>query len=208
MDREELLILLDNYRQAIQNIQGMEDCILSESILLANIVKINYIYLKSENYEELRKLAEQSVSLATSTKENLEKYKWYLEITSILKELRKRKEDLERYKQENFENTCREKQKEIFDEIEKYRQKSNLDFIKFVLDKYPPNKSPLRNKTVEDNWKENKKSFVEKLSARYNPDNYPRNTDKEKIKFTIYHQISIEINSILSELSNTNSLKE
>ena len=208
MDREELLILLDNYRQAIQNIQGMEDCILSESILLANIVKINYIYLKSENYEELKKLAEQSVSLATSTKENLEKYKWYLEITSILKELRKRKEDLERYKQENFENTCREKQKEIFDEIEKYRQKSNLDFIKFVLDKYPPNKSPLRNKTVEDNWKENKKSFVEKLSARYNPDNYPRNTDKEKIKFTIYHQISIEINSILSELSNTNSLKE
>ena len=201
MDREELLILLDNYRQAVQNIQGINDY-LSESIILANIVKINYKYLNNENYGELRKLAEQSVALAKSTNINVEQYKWYLEITNILKELRKRDEDQERYDQENFENKYKVEQKQIFDEIKEYRQKSNIEFVEFILTKYPPKKSPLRkNKTIREQWNSNPKSFVERVSARYNPDNYPKNTDEEKLQFTIYHTISKEINAILSDLN-------
>jgi L1 cell adhesion molecule like protein len=208
MNREELLILLDNYRQAIQNIEGINDY-LSESILLANIVKIKYKYLNNENYEQLRIFAEQSVRLAKSNNTNVEQYKWYLEITSILKELRKRKEDQERYDQENFENKYKTQQKQIFEKIKQFRQKSNIEFIQFVLENYPPKKSPLNKKTIEEEWNEDKKSFVTKLSARYNPDNYPKNTEEEKFKFTIYHTISIEINAILSELNSvTNSLKE
>ena len=38
MDREELLILLDNYRQTLKNLEGLEDYE-SEAIILANIVK-------------------------------------------------------------------------------------------------------------------------------------------------------------------------
>jgi hypothetical protein len=201
MDREELLILLDNYRQAVQNIQGINDY-LSESIILANIVKINYKYLNNENYGELRKLAEQSVALAKSTNINVEQYKWYLEITNILKELRKRDEDQERYDQENFENKYKVEQKQIFDEIKEYRQKSNIEFVEFILTKYPPKKSPLRkNKTIREQWNSNPKSFVERVSARYNPDNYPKNTDEEKLYYTIYHTISKEINAILSDLN-------
>ena len=102
MDREELLILLDNYRQTLKNIQGLEDYE-SEAIILANIVKINYEYIKSEKYNELKTMSEQCVALAKSTNKNVEQFKWYLEISKILQELRKRFEEKERYEQEMFE---------------------------------------------------------------------------------------------------------
>ena len=209
MDREDLLILLDNYRQALQSIQGINDYE-SEAIILANIVKINYRYLNNENYGELRTMTEQCVGLAKATNKNVEQFKWYLEITSILQELRKRFEDQERFEQENFENKYKNEQKQIFYEIKEYRKKTNVEFVEFILEKYPPKKSPLKkNKTVRQQWNENPKSFAERLSARYNPDNYPKGADQEKLYYTIYHTISTEINAILSELNpNHISLKE
>ena len=44
-------------------------------------------------------------------------------------------------------------------------------------------------------------TLVEILSARYNPDIYPKNTEQEKLYYTIYHTISTEINAILYELT-------
>ena len=209
MDREELLILLDNYRQTLKNLEGLEDYE-SEAIILANIVKINYKYIKSEKFEELRTMSEQCVALAKSTNKNVEQFKWYLEITQILQELRKRFEDKEKYEQEMFENKYKEEKRQIFEEINEYRKKSTVEFIEFILKKYPP-KSPLKkNKVVNVNeeWKKNAQLFVTKLSGRYSPDNYPKNTEEEKLKFTIYHTISTQINAILSGLnSNVISLK-
>ena len=201
MSRENLLLLIDNYREAYQNIQGLNMNEV-EAIILANIVKIDYIYLNNINYNSLRRLTEQSVALAKSTGQNMEKYKWYLEISSILQELRNKCEEQEKSEQEKFENLCKTEHKNIFDKIKEYRKKTNIEFIEYVLKNHPPKKNPLKkNKTVRDKWNEDAKAFVEILSARYNPDNYPRNTKEEILKFTIMHTISIEINAILSELS-------
>ena len=204
MNREDLLLLMDNYREAYQNIQGLNDNE-SEAIILANIVKIDYIYLKNENYKGLRMLAEQCVVLAKSTGQNVEKYKWYLEISSILQELRNNIAEQERLEQEAFENKCKTEHKSKFDEIKENRKKTNIEFIEFILEKYPPSVSPLKKgKTARDLWNkdaDSKKAFLTRLSGRYNPDNYPRNTEEEKLKFTIMHTISTEINAILSELS-------
>ena len=201
MGREELLVILDNYRQALQNSQEVND-IESEAIILANIVKINYKYLNNENFSELRKMAEQSVALAKITNKNVEQYKWYLEISNILKELRKRFEEKEKYEQENFENKYKKEKKQIFDEIKEYRKKSNVEFIEFILQKYPPKRLLLKkNKTIREQWNENSKYLVEILSARYNQDIYPKNTEQEKLYYTIYHTISTEINAILYELT-------
>ena len=155
-------------------------------------------------------MAEQSVALAKSTNKNVEQFNWYLEITNILIELRKRFEDQERYEQELFENKFKTQNKQIFDEIKEYRNKTNVEFVEFILEKYPPKKSPLRKKkNVRQEWNDNPKSFAERLSARYNPDNYPKNTEEEKLMYTIYHTISTEINAILSELNpNQIDLKE
>lgn len=155
-------------------------------------------------------MSEQCVALAKSTNKNVEQFKWYLEITQILQELRKRFEDKEKYEQEMFENKYKEEKRQIFEEINEYRKKSTVEFIEFILKKYPP-KSPLKkNKVVnvKEEWKKNAQLFVTKLSGRYSPDNYPKNTEEEKLKFTIYHTISTQINAILSGLnSNVISLK-
>ena len=201
MERENLLILLDNFREALHNIQGMDDYE-SEAIILSNIVKIKYKYLKSENYTALRTMSEQCVALAKQTNKNVEQFKWYLEISGMLQELRKVFEDKERFEQENFENKCKTEHKHIFDEIKENRNKTNVEFIEFILQKYPPKKSPLKQgQTVQQQWNKNKKAFVERLSARYNPDNYPKNTEEEKLKYTIYHTITTEINAIIDELN-------
>ena len=209
MERQELLLLLDNYRQALESIEGLNDYE-SEAIILANIVKINYKFLKSENYGILRTMAEQSVALAKCTNKNVEQFKWYLEISNILQEIRKRFEDKERFEQETFENNIKYDENEIFEEIKEYRRKTNLEFIEFILDKYPPHKNPIKkNRTVQEEWNKNPKILVEKLSARYNPDNYSKKTEKEKLMYTIYHSISTELNGILLELNpNRHELKE
>ena len=185
MNREQLLLLLDNFRNVIQNFKGFDDPI-SEAKILGNIVKIKYIFLLNTNYNELIKLAESSVSLAKSVNQNLEKCKWYLEISSILQELRKNLEDY----LENF----------VFDKINKYRQKSLVKFIEFILKEHPPINNPLKKiQSVRDALNQNGKHFIEMLSARYNLDNYPKNTKEEKIRYSIMQAISIEINQILCE---------
>ena len=201
VNREDLLILMDNFREAYQNIQGLNETE-TEAIILANIVKIDYVYLGNTNYNSLRRLAEQSVALAKSTEQNVEKYQWYLDISSILQELRNNFEEQERLEQEKFENKCKTEHKEIFDKIKEYRAKSNIEFIEYILQNHPPKKNPLKkNKTVSQKMNEDSKTFLETLSARYNPDNYSRNTDEEKLNYTIMKTISIEINAILSEIS-------
>ena len=74
MEREELLILLDNYRLSLQNLQRLNDYE-SEALILANIVKIKYKYLKSENYTGLRTMSEQCVALAKQTNKNVEQFR-------------------------------------------------------------------------------------------------------------------------------------
>ena len=69
------------------------------------------IYVVNTNYLELRRLAEQSVALAKATNKNVEQYKWYLEISSILQELRNKFEELEKLNQQNFEDKINVKQK-------------------------------------------------------------------------------------------------
>ena len=199
MNREKLLLLLDNFREVIQDIQGLNEQ-MTEAKILANIVKINYIFLSNTNYSDLRRLAEQSVALAKSTNQNTEKYKWYLEISSILQELRNKLEEIEKINQENFENKCKTEHKNIFDKIKENRKKPNIEFIKFILNEHKPNTSPLKeNQTVEKAWNKDKKKFLQRLSARYNPDNYPKEKEDEKLRYTIMKTISTEINSILSE---------
>ncbi len=201
LKREELLLLLDNYRQALQTMEGINDY--ETALILANIVKINYKYINNQNNDDgLKKMAEQSVALAKATNQNIKELPWYLEISQILQELKERIEDREKNEQENFEMKYKTENKQIFDEIKEYREKSNVEFIEFILNKYPPKKSPLKKgKTVKEQWNENPKSFYERISARYNPDNYPKNTEEEKLQYTIYHAISTEINDILSDIN-------
>ena len=101
MEREDLLILLDNYREALQNIKELENYEL-EAIILANIIKINYKYLNNENYEKLKNTTEQVILLAKQANKNVEQSDWFLEINEILQELNKKLKEKEKLNQENY----------------------------------------------------------------------------------------------------------
>ena len=201
LNREELLILLDNFRHALHNINGLNDSE-SEAFYYANIVKINYLYLNNDNYKQLKMNAEHCINLAKATIKNVEEKNWFKEITNILEDLNKKINE-KNNNNEDFEEKIKRENKEIFEEIKKYREKSNIEFIEFILQKYPPKKSILKNnQTVKERWDNNKDSFLRLLFARYHPDHhFHKNTEEEKLKYTIYSVISIEINSILEEIN-------
>ena len=203
LKREELLILLDNFREALQNIKGANEYEY-EAIIKANIVKINYKYLQSTNYSELIKMAEQSVSFGKSLKKDPEQMNWYFEIYNILEELKKKKEIKEKEIEDILDNMIKNERKYIFDEIKEYRKKTHLEFLEFILRKYPPLNSSFKMKTnIKDEWKKNPKKLILKLSRNYHPDHLGLKTDtlEEKLNYRIYQTISSELNAIISEIS-------
>ena len=208
LDREELLIILDNYREALRNMEAIED-IESEAIILANIVKINYIYLKNKNYSILKTEAQNSISRAMSTGKNVESFRWYIEISNLLEELRNKLREIEEASQENFEEKIRNDKKEIFQKIDDALNSSSNDFVKYILKTHPPNpkRNPFKGKNIDEEvdkkFKKNAKDLFVTLSARYHPDHcgLQKKTDDEKYLYTIYHYISNIINSIIEKLS-------
>ena len=203
LKREELLILLDNFREALQDINGVNEYEY-EAIITANIVKINYQYLQSTNYNELIKMAEKSVNFGRALNKNHEQMNWYFEIFNILEELKKKKEKKGKEEDNKFEIIIKNEKKCIFDEIKEYRKKTHLEFLEFILKKYPPLSKSFKMKTnIKDEWKKNPKKLVLKLSRYYHPDHLgvKENALEEKLNYKIYQTITSELNAIISQIS-------
>ena len=213
LEKEGILILLGKYREALSNtLENIKEnekkenyniCkdLEVEAILSANIVKIQYEYLQKDNYESLKKLAEHSVNLAMSINKNWDTIPWFKEIKSILEATRKERILNEIIDEEEFEEQMLVEKKEIFEEIEKYTKKNNFQFIKFILEKYPPRRYVKSNKNIEDQWKENKQNLINVLCAKYNQTNYSRNTDEEKLKYLIAGKICEHLNNIYHDIN-------
>ena len=204
LSKEMLLFLLDNFRSALQNIEGINNSE-SEAIYLANIVKINYIYLKNDNYKQLKNYADQSINLVKYNNKNIETKDWFKEISNILDELNKKIIEKQKKENEDFEESLKKEKKEILDEIKEYRKnKSNIEFIEFILQKYPPKKNNIlkKNQTIRERWNKDKDRLLLLLLSKYHPDNYSqKNKKEEKLKYIIYNAISTEINSIREEIN-------
>ena len=132
---------------------------------------------------------------------NVENTNWYKEIKEIDVEINEFLLIEEEKSSGGFKLQIKKNNKQIFDELEDVFKRNNLEIIKFVLDKYPPNNySRNANKTVEQQWEENKKKLVNDLCNKYALDNYPHETDDQKLKYTIIDVISSKINSIYNEI--------
>ena len=198
LQREELLILLDNFEQENRDIKDKKDCNYEKALIKANIVKIKYKYLNFKDYENLKKMCEDSMNLV-KIKNKINKEVWLEEINHIYQEIVGKNEEQIKLENDKFEN----KYKEDFDEIEKFPKKTDknkIDFIEFILKKYPPKKQLKGKKTVSERWKEDPIKFLNKLSAGYSTDNLGNKTENEKFIFRIYEKIFTELNIIHSEL--------
>ena len=196
MKREELLILLDNYRESLQILKDIND-FESKAIILANIVKINYKYLNNENFGELKKWAEESIEFAKqSENKNVKKSLWFSEINDIFEELKKKSEE----KEKKEDNIIKEENKDELDELENYQCNTADDVIEFIeniLEKYKLPKNPLKYKTVKESLENGALDLINVLSKQYSTKKLKNiNTKEMKIKYKIYNIISTKLNSI------------
>ena len=210
-DEEYLELVLDNFRDALRQLENEQEKfdLELEAIILANIAKIKYKYLNHNNkksiMEEIQGISSESVRRAMSAAniyhKNVESTAWYKEIKKIDMEVNEYFLIEDERSSGGFKHQIKHDHREIFDELEQQFQKNNLEIIKFVLKKYPPKdyiQDP--NKTIDVQWSENAKNTVYNLCCKYAPDNYPKETEEEKLKYTIVSEISTRLNSIYNEM--------
>ena len=200
MKREELLILLDNYRESLQILRDIND-FESKAIILANIVKISYKYLNNENFSDLKKWAEESIDFAKqSENKNVKNSSWYLEINGLFEELTKKNEE----KEKKEDNQIKIENKDEIDELDNYQFNTADDVIEFIeniLEKYKLTKNPLKYKTVKETLENGAIDLINTLSKQYSTKKLKNIDAKEmKIKCKIYNIISTKLNSILLKI--------
>ena len=210
-DEEHLELVLDNFRDALRDLENdNEKCDLElEAICLANIAKIKYKYFKHQNkipiLEEIHTISSESIrramNLVNIKNKNVETTNWFKEIKKIDVEIQEFLMLEEERISGGFQLKIKKENPAIFNELEEQFKKNNITIVKFILRKYPPKdyvKNP--NKTVEQQWEENKKKLISDLCTKYALDNYEKESDEEKLKYTIMGVISSKVNSIYNEI--------
>ena len=210
-NEEHLELVLDNYRDALRQLENDQEKfdLELEAIILANIAKIKYKYLNPNNkksiMEEIQEISSESVRRAMSAGNmyhiNVENSKWFKEIKKIDMEIQEYFLIEDEKSCGGFKLQMKHNHKEIFDELEREFKKNNLEIIKFILKKYPPNNYIEDiNNTIDMQWENNKKKTVSNLCTKYALDNYPKETDEQKLIYTIMSEISTKLNSIYNQI--------
>ncbi len=210
-DEENLELVLDNFRDALRDLENdNEKCDLElEAICLANIAKIKYKYFSHQNkisiLKEIHEISSESIRrammLVNINSKNVETTNWYKEIKHIDLEIQEFLLLEEERINGGFQLKIKKDNPAIFHELEEEFKNNNIAIVKFILRKYPPKGYvKTQNKTVEQQWEENKKKLISDLCTKYALDNYPKETDEEKLKYTIMSVISSKVNSIYNQI--------
>ena len=179
--------------------QLQKDDIELEAICLAKLGKVIYRIFK--NSEKAKKYLSVCVGLGLSLEpKNVTNEKWFKEANSDLKILQMGS-TIELDKKEGEEReTFKAEYSQIFTEIKTEHDKGRINFLKFILNKYP-HKGYTKIDDISDEYCKDKKKFVRNLCMRYHPDLYVKNdaTKKEKLNYYIMEDISKYVNEYYTE---------
>ena len=188
-NREEILLILDNYSQGLEFYRQIKDYS-SIAINLSYIIRIKYKILNIKDYKRIKSQTEECINLARQYVNDFRRLNWFKEVSDIDKEIQ---EILNKKKS----NNSNEKWESISKEIEEYKEKGTLEFINYILEKYPPQNPINGNKINEQEWNERKNNFLIRLQGAYSPNNiYNPETEEEILKYKIYNSISEKLNEI------------
>ena len=197
-EKEKYELVLENYEKMYAELQGKKSK--EEAICIVNIIKINFELLGYENYKDYLKLADRCDLIAKQLKID-PKTEWYQEFKQLYNVLQ------EKYKILN-QNQIREyikmKYKDKFDEIDKKfsKKESNLEFINFVLEKYPyPQYESDKNKNEID-FSNESQELLKFLGEKYYPDDYKLigAEEDEQLQFCIIEEIEAKLNVLFENI--------
>ena len=169
---------------------------------LANIVKIEYKFFNSNNYDILLKMINESINLKIQAPYGCETLDlgWFDEICKIKLEIEeKQKNEKENPKSEEIK--LKNDLKEIIDEIEKKSKEGKIKFFYYILTNHKPiglddNFTFQSLNQLENAYKSDEKRFMKKLRRLYNPVRYKGDKEEELKIHSIMQEISMKLNDI------------
>ena len=197
-EKEKNELVLENYEKMYAELQGKKTK--EEAICLANIIKINFSLLGYNNFKDYLKLADNCQLICKQIKID-PNTQWYKEFKELHKEL---KDKFIIFNQNEIREQIKTKYKDKFDEIEeKFNKKTNgLDFINFVLEKYPYPKYETDKKNNVIDFSNESQELFKYLSNNYHPGDYilSKLKEEEQLKFCITEEIESRINVLFQHI--------
>ena len=201
---EEKIDILDRFKDALTYVKEpkkKEDKLL-KGMYLANIVKIEYKFFNSNNYDILLKMINESINLKIQAPYGCETLDlgWFDEICKIKLEIEeKQKNEKENPKSEEIK--LKNDLKEIIDEIEKKSKEGKIKFFYYILTNHKPiglddNFTFQSLNQLENAYKSDEKRFMKKLRRFYNPVRYKGDKEEELKIHSIMQEISMKLNDI------------
>ena len=195
-EKERLYLMLDNFHENISKLEGLDD---DESRRLlafsyANIVKIEYKLLENKIHLNIICDYGNKCKQIASNKSTISNKSWFKEFLAIQKEIEE-EINIKESKKNEERIIIKQNMQGVLDKISnEAKEKSRLDFIKFIIDNYPP----IGYKKEDDYIKmfnENPDKTLEDLSNAYHPSQY-HGKDVTYEKFLIIEQIATELNKM------------
>ena len=206
---EQILHISDKFREGLRYLKdsNSQEQHLLKAIYYANIIKIEYIMLKSDDYETLLKMIDSCIKEKELGKESNSDngLYWFKEIMKYKKEIEEKQEEFLK----NPENKDEEIKKSLENEIKKLNYKfgkGEEEFLYYILNKHKPNGLEgyysFKDRKDFDNYynKTNKKIFFNKLTKLYNPQRYIGHKIEERKIHFIMREISKKLNELISNL--------
>ena len=195
-NKERLYLMLDNFHENISKLEGLDD---DESRRLlafsyANIVKIEYKLLENKIHLNIIYDYGNKCKQLASNKSTISNKSWFKEFLVIQKEIED-EINIKESKKNEERIIIKQNMQGVLDKISnEAKEKSRLDFIKFIIDNYPP----IGYKKEDDyikRFNENPDKTLEDLSNAYHPSQY-HGKDVTYEKFLIIEQIATELNKM------------
>ena len=201
---EEQLNILDKFKEALRLIPNPDtrDDKLLKAIYLANIVKIEYKIFKSNNYDVLLKMIENSIDLKLQVPKSCinTDLEWFDQICKYKIEI----EEIIDNKDNNpkgQDHKLKEGLKDVIDKINDKYKESKISFLFYILTNHKPNGLDTNLifdnlKILETAYKSDSKHFMKKLRKLYNPMRYKGDKEEEQKIHLIMQEISILLNKL------------
>ena len=194
--KEKLYSLLDIFLEHISKLEGLDDNESYRIIALcyANIVKIEYKLLGNKN--KLKIIRDYGVKCKEISEriESIKHKSWFKEFFDIQREL----EEEIRFREEEKDNEkikIKEKMQEELNKISRIaKEKKKVEFIKYIIDNYPPNGYKKEDDYVK-RFNKNPEKTLEDLTTVYHTSNY-HGKDILYERYLIIEQIETELNKM------------